>query len=199
MCKKDFLAQLRKGLSGLPREDMEERMAFYSEMIDDRMDEGHTEETAVAAVGAVDEIISQILADISITKLVNKNIQPKRHVKAWEIALLILGCPLWLPLLIAVFSAALSLYISLWAVIILLWAVFGSVAGCAFGSIAGGMGLAFGGSCLVGIAIIGAGMVCTGLAIFVFYGCKAATKGALSLTKKLVLWIKNRFKKKEEA
>ena len=61
------------------------------------------------------------------------------------------------------------------------------------------MGLAFGGSCLVGIAMIGAGMVFAGLAIFVFYGCKAATNGALSLTKKLVLWIKNRFKKKEEA
>ena len=47
--------------------------------------------------------------------------------------------------------------------------------------------------------MIGAGIVCAGLSIFMFYGCKAATKGILVLTKKLAVWIKNCFIKKEEA
>ena len=47
MSKQEFLAQLRKGLSGLPKEDLEERLTFYSEMIDDRIDDGMAEEEAV--------------------------------------------------------------------------------------------------------------------------------------------------------
>ncbi len=43
MNKQAFLTQLRKGLSGLPQEDIEERLAFYSEMIDDRIEEGLSE------------------------------------------------------------------------------------------------------------------------------------------------------------
>ena len=30
MSKQEFLAQLRKGLSGLPQDDIEERLTFYS-------------------------------------------------------------------------------------------------------------------------------------------------------------------------
>ena len=38
MHKQEFLAQLRKGLSGMPQDDIEERLVFYSEMVDDRME-----------------------------------------------------------------------------------------------------------------------------------------------------------------
>lgn len=48
MLKEEFLAQLRGGLAGLPQEDLEERLAFYSELLDDRMEEGLSEAEAVA-------------------------------------------------------------------------------------------------------------------------------------------------------
>ena len=44
MTKKEFLSGLRKKLSGLPQEDSEERLNFYSEIIDDRVEEGLSEE-----------------------------------------------------------------------------------------------------------------------------------------------------------
>ena len=59
MRKQEFLAKLRKGLSGLPQDDIEERLIFYSEMIEDRKEEGLSEEEAVAAIGSVDEIVAQ--------------------------------------------------------------------------------------------------------------------------------------------
>ena len=37
MNKREFLARLRKGLSGLPQDDIDEHLAFYSEMLEDRM------------------------------------------------------------------------------------------------------------------------------------------------------------------
>ena len=63
MLKQEFLVQLRKGLSCLPKQDMEERLTFYSEMIDDRMEEGLSEEDAVMAVGSIADIIAQITDD----------------------------------------------------------------------------------------------------------------------------------------
>ena len=47
MRKQEFLTELRKGLSGLPQDDIEERLSFYSEMIDDQIEEGLAEEEAV--------------------------------------------------------------------------------------------------------------------------------------------------------
>ena len=62
-----------------------------------------------------------------------------------------------------------------------------------------GIAFACNGNVLTGVAMIGAGFVCAGLSVFMFYGCRAATKGVLMLTKKLAVWTKNCFIKKEEA
>jgi len=199
MTKHKFLLSLQDRLSGLPQDDIEERLNFYSEMIEDRMEEGLSEEEAVSAVGSVDEIAAQTVADIPLAKIVKEKVKPKRRMKVWEIVLLALGSPIWLSLLIAAFAVILSLCVSLWSVIISLWVVFVSVVGCSIGGIIAGVGFTLGGNGLTGIAVIGAGIICAGLAIFLFYGCKAATKGTLLLIKKTVLWMKNCFIKREEA
>jgi len=98
MTKEEFLAKLQNRLAGLPREDLEERLTFYSEMIDDRLEEGLTEEEAIAEIGSVQEVAAQILADTPLTKLMIERVKPKRSLKVWEILLLVLGAPLWIPL-----------------------------------------------------------------------------------------------------
>ncbi len=198
MNKQEFMANLRKKLSGLPKQDVEERLDFYSEMIDDRMEEGLTEEEAVSRIGSVEEIAAQIVADIPPDKGTKKKTKPKRRLKAWEIVLLALGSPLWLSLAAAAFAVILSLYVVLWSVIISIWAVFASLVACAIGGVAAGIALAIYSNAFSGIALIGASIVCAGLSIFLFYGCKAATKGTLLLTKKIALGIRNCFAKKEE-
>ena len=199
MNKQEFLAQLCKGLSGLPKDDMDEHLTFYSEMIDDRMEDGIPEETAVCEIGTVDDLVSQIIADIPLGKLVKEKITPKKKMKAWEIVLIVLGSPIWLSLLIAAVAVIFSLYAVIWSVIIVLWSVFAAFAACALAGIAAGVYFVSGGNGLTGIAMTGAGIVCAGLSVFMFFGCKAATKGILTLTKKLVIRIKNGFIKKEEA
>ena len=157
MNKQEFLSQLRKGISGLPQEDIEEQVAFYSEMIDDRMEEGLSEAEAVEAIGPVDGIVSQIIADTPITKLVKEKIRPKKKHSAWVIILLVIGSPVWLSLLIAASAVILSLYAVLWAVIISFWAVFASLAVSTLGGIAGGILLLFRGNIMTGLVLIGAG------------------------------------------
>lgn len=199
MGKQEFFVQLRKGLSGLPQESIEERLMFYSEMIDDRMEEGFTEEEAVVAVGSVDEIVTQVVAETPLVKIAKERIKPKGRLSTSEIVLLALGSPIWLSLGIAVFAIILSLYVSLWAVIISLWAVFASFAACSIGGVLACVVFTVGGNGAPGLAMLAAGIVCAGLSVFMFYGCKAATMGTLILTKKMAIWTKNCFRGKEVA
>jgi uncharacterized membrane protein len=64
MNKQEFLTALWKQLSEVPSEDVEESLDYYSEMIEDRMESGMTEEEAVAAVGSVEDAAKQIIAEI---------------------------------------------------------------------------------------------------------------------------------------
>ena len=86
MSKQQFLAELRTALAGLPQDDIEERLNFYGEMIDDRMEEGLTESEALEGIGSVSDIAEQTLAEIPLTKLVKERIAPKRSLRGWEIA-----------------------------------------------------------------------------------------------------------------
>lgn len=199
MSKQEFLTQLRKGLSGLPQNDIEERLMFYSEMIEDQMEDGVSEEEAVSTIGSVDEIVAQVVAQTPLVKIAKERIKSKRRLRAGEIVLLVLGSPIWLSLGIAAIAIILSLYILLWATIVCLWSVFASFAACSVGGATACVIFAVGGNGASGVAMLAAGIICAGLAIFMFYGCKAATKGTMILTKKIAIWIKNCFIKKEVA
>lgn len=177
---------------------MEECLTFYAEMLDDRIEEGLSEEEAVAAAGAVEEIVRQTVDETPLAKIAKERVRPKRHLKAWEIVLLALGSPVWLSLGIAAAAVILAVYVSLWAVIVSLWAVFGALAVCALVSLPACAVFAARGSVAAGLAFLSAGLICAGLAILMFFGCKAATGGILQLTKKFTLWMKNCFIKKEE-
>ena len=198
MTKQEFLTALEKQLYGLPTEDREERLGFYGEMIDDRMEEGCAEADAVAAIGPVEEIAAQIIADTPLMKLAKERVKPKRRLRAWEIVLLAVGSPIWLSLGIAALAVVLSVYIVLWSAVVSLWAIFGALAACAPYGLVAGIALAFGGNGAAGIAVIGAGLVCAGLAILTFFGSNAATKGIVALTKRIPLFIKRCFLRKEE-
>ena len=193
----DFLLQLRERLSCLPQSDTEERLTFYNEMIDDLMEEGLSEQEAVAQIGNVNEIASQILQDTPLSTLVKERIKPKKRMKPWQIVLLAVGSPLWFSLLMAALAVGICLYTVLWVLVICLWSVFAAVAACALGGMVGGGIFAATGNRLAGIATIGAALVCAGVSIFLFCGCKAATKGAARLTGKIISATKRCFMKKE--
>lgn len=198
MDKQAFLTALRSGLSGLPQDDIEERLTFYGEMIDDRMEEGLSEEEAVAAIGEVSEIVRQAVADTPLAKIAKERIRPKRRLKTWEIVLLALGSPIWLSLAIAAAAVLFAVIVSLWSIILSLWAVFASLAVSAVAAVPTGAFFAVGGHGAAGLAMLSAGLVCAGLTILLFFGCMGAMKGILRLTKKITLWTKDRFIKKED-
>ena len=197
MDKQEFLTALQAGMAGLPPADIDERLNFYAEMIDDRVEDGLTEAEAVAELGSVDEVVAQIIADTPLTRIVRERMKPARRLRAWEIVLLVLGFPLWFPLLMAGVAVMLSVYIVIWAVIVALWAVEVSLVAGALGTAAGGVVCFCRGGLTEGLILLSAAAVVAGLAILLFFGCKAVTVGAAKLTKKIALWIKSLFLRKE--
>ena len=198
MKKNEFLVKLVQGLSSLPQAEVEERVAFYSEMIDDRMEDGLSEEEAVAAIGSVETVLDQIIADVPLLSLIKAKMKRTRKLSAWEIVLLSVSSPIWIALIAAAFAVVIAVYASIWAVVVSLWATFAALVGCGVGGVLGSFLFIFLGKFPAGFGLFSAGLVCSGLSILAFYGCKYTTVAMAWLTKKIALLIKKCFTKKEE-
>ncbi len=197
MTKQEFLSSLKNGLAGVPQKDVAERLDFYDEMIDDGMEDGLSEEEAVAAVGDVNEVISQIIEGTSLVKLVKERVKPGHKLRAWEIVLLILGFPLWFPLGLVALILLLVAYILIWVVFVVIVVTDLSLAL----SFAGGLAVAglnmHIGNTVFGISMIGFGLMAAGFAILLFYGCKGFFGLSVKAGKGMIRKIKSWFITKE--
>ena len=188
---------LREELSSLPRREREEQLRFYSELIDDRMEDGWSEKAAIARLGAPNRLASRILRDAN-EESEKKHSSKRSRFSPFTITLLILGSPIWLSLLLSFYAVIFSLLVSLWAVMICLYAVGIGIVGCGIGGIAGGILF-----CLqyplTGIALLGCGLLCLGMSIWAVKGCALARIGFWSLTKKTGSLFILPFRRKETA
>ena len=197
MTKNQFINELKVRLNGLPRKDIDERILFYSEMIDDRIEDGVSEEEAVDLIGDVEEVAAQIAAGFTVINGEKNKIKSKRKMGAGETVLIAVGFPIWFSLLASAFAVLISLYAVVWALVATLWAVLASFIGCAFGGLVAGIFFAAGGNAITGLAIIGAAIFSAGASILLLKACKAATAGTVGFTKKTILWIVKKIIKRE--
>lgn len=189
MSKQEFISTLKRKLSGLPRHEIEDRIRFYSEMIDDRIEDGIPERVAVAGVGSPSAIAAQIITEVPLTRIVRERERPEGRMSALTIVLLVLGFPIWFSLGVALFAVAISLYVALWSIVISLWAAALSAAVCVPAGILCGSVFIIGGNALSGAALFGAALVCFGLSVFMLLGCKWVSKATVYVTKWTVLKI----------
>lgn len=196
MNKSDFLTALREKLNGVPEEDINKSLDFYGEMIDDRVEDGMSEEEAVEALGSMEEIINQILSEVSLPKLVKEKVRPKQTLKAWEVVLLVLGAPVWVPIVLALCSVVLSCYLVVWVMIVSLYVLDLSVAFSGLAMVATAFAALVQGQFAVFGMMFGCGLMAVGLSILLFFGFNMVTKGILWLSKKILIGIKGLFIKK---
>ena len=201
MKRVEFLKELKAQLWALPEADRQNSLDYYSEMIDDRMEDGLTEEEAVAAIGNLDEIVQQILGETPrppvVVEPAKKGKPAKDNTKTWLIILLILGSPVWIPLLASAAATVLSVYVSLWSVVIVLYVV-------AVALVAAAIGCFIGCFFMIGklgaiLVAVGAALVCAGLGILLFMLGNLAAKGMVALTKLTWTGIGRCFRGKEKA
>ena len=75
MRKDEFLSSLERLLRSLKREERNKFLSYYSEMIDDYMEDGCGEEEAVGRIGSPGEIAQEILTD--------REERPAKPTPAW--------------------------------------------------------------------------------------------------------------------
>lgn len=184
MNKQQFLDELKNRLNGMNEGDIQKSLEFYSEMIDDSIEDGMTEEQATASLGNINDIIAQIKADYSDEKKSEKReAPPKPSVPVWAIILLIIGSPLWLLIIVMV----LIFYLCLWTIVISLYTAALSMF---LAGIAGIFSFAFvpGGIPQILMAT-GIGLISTGLAVLLFFGMNYLSKKIIFGTKNFFRWL----------
>lgn len=167
MNKQAFLDSLYHLLKSLPKAERQQHIDYYAEMIDDRMEDGVSEEAAVAALGSAADIAAQIIGEV-----------PPKSTMKFPIWTSVLGSPLWLPLLFAAAAVVLSIifavaavYIALWAALAALYAADLSLLLGFFSGIAGGVFYLIQSIPGPGIVFFGAGLVCAGCTVLLFFLC----------------------------
>lgn len=81
MTKEDFLILLKENLSDLPEAEADKAIAFYNESIDDRIEDGLSEEEAVSSLGKMEEVIEGIRSNLPLAVLIGKRVK-ESHNKA---------------------------------------------------------------------------------------------------------------------
>lgn len=197
MNKQEYLEAIRSRISAMPADDVNRFMDYYSEMMDDRVEDGLSEEEAVADMGSPDAAVEQILEDMPLTKLVKEKIKPKHELKAWEVVLIVLGSPVWIPLLITALVLLLTLWIVAFALLISFYAVVLSFVAAGIGGLICAIPLFIANSPYTAVLMLGAALIGIGIAILFVVSVKPVTVGIFKVCKASVNGIKRMFVKEK--
>ena len=186
MNKMQFLQSVREQTAGMPLTEINRLLEYYSEMIDEAMEEGMSEEEATAHLGTWEDICAQIEEfrtsepqpaepiKAEPAKEPKKPIpekKPKKRISLpmWAVVLLILTSPVWgaivLALGIAAFAVIVSLVVIGGALVVSLFAVVLSLAVVGVVGIPAAFVLLVTSSLAPFLLTLGGGLVCAGLAI----------------------------------
>ena len=196
MNKKEFLEAIRDRLKGLPEDEIKKSLDYYQEMIDDYIEDGMSEEQALKEIGTVDEIVSQILMNVSLPKLVKEKVRPKHKVSAFVVILLSLGSPIWLPLLLVAISIFLVIYIIIWSIVCVMYCIDFCFAAYGIAAIAFSAVVISTGKYFSGLFTFGTGLISIGVAILLFFAFNKATSCFVKLSKLIILKAKSMFLKR---
>lgn len=172
MNKEDFLKKLTDELTHIPPVEIVKAIGYYKESIEDRVDDGMTEEEAVRSLGSFEEIIKNIEDEVSLGSVVKDKV--KRRVeqdnssgnnKLLLVVLAIVTFPIWGMACLVGVSLVFAFYVAIWGLFI-------AVLGTYFSAFVAGGILLFVGifraislDILTGVAYIGVGLIFIGVTI----------------------------------
>ncbi|MCR5210194.1 MAG: DUF1700 domain-containing protein [Lachnospiraceae bacterium] len=196
MNKTEFLEKLKTELNVYSSDEVDRSISFYSEMIDDRVEDGMEEEAAVESLGSIEEIVNQIKCELPLSTLLKNKAQEKFEKNkdkggrnAVIITLLILGFPVWFPIMAGVFAILFALFVVLWSLDLSLWIV--SLSGI-LAAVIGILSIVPAAS--IGlwpvIYCIGVFFVGIGATILFFYAALYTAKGIIKMSVAFIKFIK---------
>ncbi len=191
MNKKEFLQALQQALADFVPAERHVTADYYAEMIDERIEAGMAEEEAVADIGTPGQIAAEIRQNAAPSAL----LPPKQKPRIGLITLLILGSPIWFSLLLALGCVTLAVYILLWSVILVLWAIVPAMlftAVCCFVVTAVEMLT----QPMTALLYLGTGAAATGIGLLMLLVCKPLTVLFAKVSAKLMRLIIQKCRRK---
>ena len=185
MTRDEFLGRLGELLACLPADQVEETRQFYAEAIADRMEDGMSEEEAVAAMGTPGEVAEATLDDLPAVPRAIARTRRRSTALLW--VLTIVGSPVWVPLLAAFAAVAVTVYVCIWVLALCVWAIaaaLGAVGAASFTLAAAGVVI---GHAPYAIAMLGCGLAFVGAALLVGVGAWAVSRQIARLS---ALWAR---------
>lgn len=191
MTRNEFITSLSARLQGIPENERQKALDWYSELICDRMEE-MPEADAVSGIGSVDEIADEILSQYrqntsAVQPTGDTEPQSRRSPdKGVNTALVIFAAvvlsPIWLPLLITGLSLALVAVLLVWCAVVTVGVMLVSAAAV------GAVGLVYGFWALFvinpayGLLVLGTALVAAGLTLALIPLIVVTVKGAAEFT-----------------
>ena len=197
MNKESFLTKLRERLSGFPQEEVEGRILYYGEKIDYLIEDGKSEDEAVALLGSVDDIADKLASEFSLSKIVMENAKKDRKIEPWVIVLMVLFFPLWFSLAISALAVLFSVFVSIWAIILSLYVADFAIAVISVAAIPVSVMFFSSGNKPSAFFVLGLGFILAGITILLFLFDLFISKGVIKLFRLLFVRIKALFVKKE--
>lgn len=177
MTKRQFIGELKSKTKHLTKAERRELISYYNEMITERLEDGMSEEEAVAALGSIDELLSSY-----VPQEYKARERRTARLRPWHIVLIVLGSPVWFSLMVAFLCLLMCYYIVIWCLVAVCYAVFAALAATAVGcgamsffTLGGGVGNFFFCWC--------AALVLMGLAMLWLIVCNLFAKACAKLTK----------------
>lgn len=176
-------------------------IGFYEESIDDRVEDGMSEEEAVDSLGNINSIINEILIDTPLPTLIHEKIKKSRkessHKTLWRIVV-ICSLPVTIMLLLSFLLIIFSVYITIWGVIVsILASELAMIISGVLAPIAGLCHIVVGNT-IPGFIIISSGIISLGLFILTIKPAIALCKQFNSLTVVFLRKMKSFFVTKKE-
>ena len=179
MTKAKYLKSLKKAMRGDPAQTVRETVDYYDEMISDRMEDGLSEEAAVALMESAEKIVADLPANGGKRSV-------RRSYSGREIALLIVGFPIWLPLLICACALVIALFAAAFALIVSMAAVELALAASAAGVIVMGVRELLSGGAAASLTLIGGGLIAGGLCCLLLRPCRTLEARLVAACKSIV-------------
>lgn len=184
MTKNEFMKVLVQRLRGLPQAEIDKSLGYYDEIISDRMEDGMSEEEAVAALGDVEEIAQNILHATPLPTLVKARVDnhcdKNNSNKILWVLILILTFPIWISALGVAFGLFVGLIGTIFGLLVALIAILFSIAAAAVAIVIGAIAAFLTGNVGAGMCYLGGGLFFVGLFLLLTQPVKAACKGLSS-------------------
>lgn len=188
-----FYHEMNRLLKQLSKQDREQALTYYGEIIADSMEDGYSAEEAIARLGNLEMLADNVLAEYRKAVPVLRGKSTGSRVL--NIILLILGSPIWLTIFAVIFVLILVVYILLYVPVLVLGVLALAFPLAGIWSIVGAPFL-MADIFSAGLFQLGGGIALLGLSILCFFAFYYTLKGIIKATVFMSKKIAGLFRRK---